>query len=154
MTRAYRIADEPVPGRWAAWVVNPVFPLMAGMLGGFLPGLAWFLVNGAGMGSATRRQEWAVAAGALALLVAGSVALLFVVPDDTPRALVKLHLLGLQLTKLTALYVIQSLQARSFALHQYFDGPVKNGIPGLVILAIARGSWVEALPTVVALVIG
>lgn len=154
MKPAYRIADEPIPGRLASWVVNPVFPLLAGMLGGFAVGAAWLIVNGAGMGSASQRKEAAVIAGATVALIGAVAALLYAVPDGTPRTVVKLCLLGVQLIKLTALYVVNGLQSRSFALHQYFGGPVRNGIPLLVLAALARRVWIEPLPLLAALVVG
>ena len=77
MTATYRIADEPTPGRLAGLVVNPFWPLLGAMLGGFWLALPWFALNAAALGSATRRREWAYLAGGMAVSAALGGALLY-----------------------------------------------------------------------------
>lgn len=149
----YRIADEPIPGKLSRWVVNPLFPLLGGMLGGFGAGLVWFVVNGIGMGSATLRREIAVAVAALLLVAAGVIGAQLALPDGTGTTTIKLTLLSFQLVKLGALYALQFMQTRSFALHAYFGGQVANGIPLVVVLTLARIQLLDQVPVLIGLVV-
>lgn len=149
----YRIADEPIPGKLSRWVVNPLFPLLGGMLGGFGAGLLWFVVNGLGMGSATLRREVVVALAALSVVAAGVIAAQLTLADGAGATTIKLTLLGFQLVKLGALYALQFMQTRSFALHHYFGGQVANGIPLVVILTLARIQLLDHAPVLVGLVL-
>jgi hypothetical protein len=152
---SYRIADEPVASKLSRLVVNPVFPLLGGMLGGFGVGVVWFVVNGVGMGSATLRRELWVAFMGLALAVLGT-GVLFMLYDARPQpsgTVLKLAALGLTLVKLVVLYVLQLTQSRSFALHQHFGGHVANGILPVIGALILRTQLFEVLPTAVAVVL-
>ena len=133
MSTAYRIQDEPSPGALGHLVVNPVFPLLAFMMTGAWLGVPWFVFNGFAMGSATRRKETV-----LALLVVPGTLLLFILLGT----LVKLEVLskgaapyaavGVTVWKLAVGYVLYNLQQRSFALHEYYGGVVRNGALVLV----------------------
>ncbi len=149
----YRIADEPIPGKLSRWVVNPLFPLLGGMLGGFAAGLLWFVVNGVGMGSATLKRELALVAGSLVVLVGGVFALGLLLSGRQDPTTVKLVVLAFQLVKLVALYALQFTQTRSFALHQYFGGTVANGIPLVLVLTIARIQLADSVPGLAVLVL-
>ncbi len=123
----YRIADEPVPGRLAGIVVNPFWPLLAGMLAGFWLAFPWFVLNGLAMGSASRRREIAWVVVGLALSAAGGGALLWAAGADAPRALVRYGAVGLVAWRIGVAYAVYALQSPSFELHEHFGGPVRNG---------------------------
>ena len=69
----YRILDEPRPGGLAHLAVNPLWPLLAVMLGGVWLSWPWFVVNGFAVGSPTRFRELGLAIGGLI----GATGLLF-----------------------------------------------------------------------------
>ena len=137
MAATYHIADEPIPGRLASLVVNPFWPLLAAMLAGFWLALPWFAVNGAAMGSATRRREWAFIAGGLAVSAALGGALLYAVDHDlvSVRAF-RYGLVGLVAWRLAVAYAVFSLQQASFELHRHFGGEARNGAFLVVAAAI------------------
>ena len=133
MSATYRIQDEPRPGAMGHLVVNPVFPLLALMMGGAWLGIPWFIFNSFAMGSSTRRKETMLAV----LLVPGTL-LLFILLGT----LVSLDVLttsslpyaGVSITvwKLAVGYALFNLQQRNFALHEYYGGVVRNGALVLV----------------------
>jgi hypothetical protein len=151
----YRVIDEPAPSRLSHLVVDPSFPLLAGMLGGFGFGVAWFILNAVGMGSATlRREAWVSALGVvLAAVGAGLVLALQASSPSGGATTIKLALLGLTLLKLAVLYVLQVTQAPSFALHQHFGGQVRNGILPTIALAVLGPSLLRELPVLVVVVL-
>ncbi len=123
----YRIADEPRAGGLVQLTVNPLWPLFAVMFGGAWLSWPWFVVNGWAMGSPTRVREtlFVVAAWVgsvlllVALLVAGAS-----LPEGGFKYLFLLHILY----KLGVTYRLYVWQMRPFQLHQYYDGPVRNGV--------------------------
>lgn len=142
MSALYHIQDEPRPGTLARLTVNPVFPLLAMMMAGSWLGLPWFVFNAFALGSVTRRKELGIALGVVpgTLLLYLLLGLLYtrgVLPERAlPYAAV-----GITVWKLTLGYVLFELQQRSFALHEYYGGPVRNG--ALVLVAgIAVGTSV------------
>ncbi|WP_394825277.1 hypothetical protein [Pendulispora albinea] len=157
MSTAYRIPDEPTPGRLAPYTVHPFWPLITLMLGGAWIGLPWFVFNGVAMGSASLRKEVvaAVAAplGAVAMLY-GSIYLGGTFFALSQRALPYLFVLVVA-TKLGFGYWLYLSQQRSFEIYRHFGGPVRQGmlvalgatlLRGYVIpAAFARASWLGAL---------
>ncbi|HZI02983.1 MAG TPA: hypothetical protein VEZ71_03115 [Archangium sp.] len=133
MSATYRIQDEPSPGALGHLVVNPVFPLLAFMMGGVWLGVPWFILNGFAMGSTTRRKETV-----LAVLVVPGTLLLFMLLGTLVQAgvLTKTSApyagVGLIVWKLAVGYALYNLQQRSFALHEYYGGVVRNGALVLV----------------------
>jgi hypothetical protein len=156
MDATYRIQDEPSPSGLSHLVVNPMWPLLAVMLAGAWLSLPWFALNSFALGSATRRREWVLAGVALPitfLLLTGMELLRAngVVPQGaTPYLEV-----GLSVWKLTVAYILFTLQQRSFALHEYFGGAVRNGMGvllagtlfgrGAVSRLLGSGRWAELL---------
>jgi hypothetical protein len=133
MSATYRIQDEPSPGALGHLVVNPVFPLLAFMMGGVWLGVPWFILNGFAMGSTTRRKETV-----LAVLVVPGTLLLFMLLTWLVHAGVLTRTsapyagVGLIVWKLAIGYALYNLQQRSFALHEYYGGVVRNGALVLV----------------------
>ncbi len=132
MTTGYRIADEPMPGRLAGWVVNPLWPLLAAMLAGFWLALPWFALNGVAMGSATRRRELAWIVGG-AILSAATGAALWWAP--IPLRAFRYGLVALVAWRLAVAYAVYQLQQSTFELHQHFGGAVRSG--AMVVVAAA-----------------
>jgi hypothetical protein len=129
MDTTYRIQDEPSPSGLSHAVVNPMWPLLAAMLAGAWLALPWFALNSHALGSATRRREWVLAGVALPgtfLLLLGMALLRRqgVVPEGAMPYLA----VGLSVWKLTVAYLLYTLQHRSFALHEYYGGTVRNGM--------------------------
>lgn len=146
MSATYRIQDEPRPGAMGHLVVNPVFPLLATMMGGAWLGLPWFVFNAFAMGSTTRRKELllalAVVPGTLLLIIVLNTLVLNGVLTETtgPYAGV-----GLTVWKLAMGYVLFNLQQRSFALHEYYGGAVRNGALVLVACVFMGSRALESL---------
>lgn len=131
-TSRYRIADEPVAGRLGGVVVNPFWPLLAGMVAGFWLAFPWFVVNALAMGSATRRREIAWVAGGAAVSAAAGAALLWAL-RSWPVQPLRYAYVVLVAWRLGVAYVVFTLQSPSFELHEYFGGRARNG----ALLAIA-----------------
>ena len=133
MSALYRIQDEPRPGRLAHFTVNPTFPLLAMMLAGSWVGLPWFVLNGFALGSVTRRRELGLAL----VVIPGTLLLTFLLALLRARGILPERALpyaqvGITVWKLALGYVLFDLQQRSFALHEYSGGPVRNGALVLV----------------------
>jgi hypothetical protein len=139
MGATYRIADEPIGGRFASLTVNPFWPLLASMLAGTWLALPWYAVNAAAMGSATRRRELAWVVGGLAASAALGATLLWALDAGhvTPRAF-RYLLVGVVAWRLVVAYALFSLQQPSFELHRHFGGSARNGALLVVAGAIVR----------------
>ena len=133
MSATYRILDEPRPGAMGHLVVNPVFPLLSLMMAGAWLGVPWFVFNSFAMGSTTRRKETV-----LAVLVVPGTLLLFMVlgtllkMEVLTKSSMPYALVGVIVWKLAVGYALYNLQQRSFALHEYYGGVVRNGALVLV----------------------
>lgn len=138
---AYRLPDEPLPSGLARYAVDPMWPLLALMLGGNAFGLAWFVLNGLALGSPTRAREWAcVAIGLL-----GSAGLVLGL-DSLARAgwlqgaELRYAALSIVTLKLAIAYAIYMMQARCFEIWEHYGGVARNGLPLLLLIAvIGRG---------------
>lgn len=139
-TSGYRIADEPTGGALSHLVVQPIWPLLAGMLGGLWLGLPWLVFNAYAMGSATKTKETVIAVLMFLAIVVSSVAIAGLVGDTIPDRAFGFLLLGVQLMKLGVYYALQGLQSRSFELHQYYGGTVKNGMILVIAGAFLRST--------------
>ena len=150
----YRIADEPKAGGLAQLVVNPVFPLLAIMFGGVWLAFPWGVLNGFAMGSANRWRElavvlvgWVVQVGIVfGALVLGGMGLL-------PEIALPYVFIGRTVIGIAVAYQLYVLQAPSFALHRYYGGTVRNGLPVIVIGFLVRPRLLEAAPLLLTLVL-
>lgn len=144
----YRIEDEPSPGRLSHLAVQPLWPLLCMMLGGFLIGMAWFAVNAIAVGSPTRVRECLLALGGVvgALLIGGA----WVVAMDTGYlpgdAAAQYALLPMLVWKLGIGYAIFMMQNRSIQLYEYFGGVLRNGVVLVVACAVLRGKIIALVP--------
>ena len=152
---SYRIEDEPQPGSLSQAAVNPVWPLLAVMLGGAGLSWPWFALNGFALGSPHRRQELAWAIGGFA----GSVAILLLIFSLAHAGVlaglgVSYALIGLIVWKLGVSYWLYTLQSRSFGLYRYFGGPVKNGALIVFAALFLRSGLLGSLPLFWKVVLG
>jgi hypothetical protein len=146
VTQGYRILDEPRPGPHAHLAVNPFWILLASMLGGTWLAWPWFIFNALAIGSTTRVKEIAL----VAVGIAGSVALFFGIEallassvlDQRSSAYAVLVVVAY---KLGISYVLHLLQSRSFQLHEYFGGAVRNGMLLVILGLLARSSVLQKL---------
>jgi hypothetical protein len=137
MSRArYQIADEPTPGAVSRFVVDPFWPVLACMMVGGVPGLAWLAFNGYALGSPTRGRESLIClAGVLgALLVFGLVGAASEAGIVSAQA-VKYWVLLALVSKLTFGYTACFLQQRALELHEYYGGKKANGLIPLLLAA-------------------
>jgi hypothetical protein len=144
---SYRIGDEPRPGALARVAVDPMWPLLAVMLGGVWLSWPWFVLNGVAVGSPTRRREllWAVGGFlAEALLLLGGVVL--VARFGLVGAAAAYALLPITVWKLAVSYVLYSLQVRTFHLYRYFGGTVGNGVLVAAAAMFVRPQLLKLLP--------
>jgi hypothetical protein len=125
----YRLPDEPVPGALSGVAVNPVFPLLAMMLGGAWLGWPWLAVNAFAIGSPTRWKELALVLAGLfgsGGLILGLVA---AAGGGLVRGLaISFWVLAVIVWKLFIAYRVYILQARTFGVYEYYGGRVQNGL--------------------------
>lgn len=145
----YVIADEPKPSALAHLVVNPVWPLFALMLGGTWLAIPWFVLNSIALGSPFMRRELAIAAVLVASVAAFVIGInVWTEADPAAQAFfqdkIRYVLLVAIVMKLFAGYWLFALQSRSFSIHEYYGGRVRNGI--LVVAAgfLLRGRVLDA----------
>lgn len=137
MSRArYQIADEPTPSAMSRFVVDPFWPVLACMMVGGLPGLAWVSFNGFALGSPTRiRESLMCLAGVVGtLLVFGLVGIgkeAGIVSAQSAQYLVLLALIS----KLGFGYMACFLQQRALELHEHYGGTKANGLIPLLLAA-------------------
>lgn len=128
---AYRIDDEPRPGALTRIVVNPLWCLLAIMLGGPWLAWPWFVLNGFGFGSSTRWRELGLAIagfGGTVVAVFG-VILLHDAGVANSQTQLRLLFLGVTVWKLGISYVLYITQGRGFAIYSYYgQGPEQNGM--------------------------
>lgn len=131
----YQIADEPRPGTLARFAVNPVFPLLALMLGGVWIAWPWFLLNGIAVGSPTLRREIVWLAGGLMALIAITIAILASADAGLITGVgLRYAFLVLVVAKIATAYAVYVLQSRTIEIYQYYGGVLNNGFWGLLIV--------------------
>ena len=150
MTNSYRVLDEPTPGRFAEYVVNPTSIFVAGCLGGGWLALPWFAFNAYALGSVNQKREWRLAAlspilsvviafvlfgfiDALALHSAGEAALAGVL--GLPSRAGAYAIVVVLAVKVWILYTLQSSQQKSFAIYEYMGGKTRS------VAAMAAGAY-------------
>lgn len=144
---SYHIRDEPRPGALSGVAVNPLWPLLAVMLGGTWLSWPWFALNGFAVGSPSRSRELGLAIGGFA----GSYAIIIGVFVLNSMGVVegvgvRYALLVLTVWKIAVSYVLFMLQGRSFHLYEYYGGKVRNGILVVfVALFVGRKTVLDAV---------
>jgi len=152
---AYALVDEPTPGRMASTTTDPMFPLLAVMLGGGLLGFGWFVWNALAVGSTTSRREIGIAAVAQVGLTVMRVAIFMALAAEivTPGVVTYL-IISTQVWKLAFGYWLFSLQAVPVGLHVYFGGQTL-GSPWLFVggAFLVRGALAGQIPLLAAVVL-
>lgn len=156
MALGYTLPDEPRPTGLARLVVDPMWPLFGFILGGPILAWPWFVLNAWAWRSPTRWRETVLAVagpfvlGALLigiLVLHGGLAL----PD---RALAYL-LIGVSTLKVAVSILIYRSQISGFGVYVAYGGPVRQGMPAMLIGWIVLDYLVRpAVPGVVWLVLG
>lgn len=144
---SYRVLDEPNPGGFSHLAVNPLWPLLAVMLGGVWLSWPWFVLNGFAVGSPTRSRELGLALGGLV----GTAGLLVLLgwlryQDLLGDVGFSYAVVGLVVWKLLVSYWLYVLQARTFGLYEYFGGTVRNGALVVVLALFLRPRVLAGLP--------
>lgn len=134
--KRYQIADEPTPSTVSRLVVDPFWPVLACMMVGGVPGLAWLAFNGFALGSPTRGRETLLcAAGVIgSFLVLGAIASAKeagILGIEAGRYLALLALV----CKLGFAYMACFLQQRALELHEHYGGSKSNGVIPLLLAA-------------------
>ncbi|MBI2307633.1 MAG: hypothetical protein HYU78_10060 [Rhodocyclales bacterium] len=148
MSRArYQIADEPMPSTLSRFVVDPFWPVLACMVVGGIPGLAWLAFNGFALGSPTRVRELSTCLAG----VFGALLVLVLVGIGKDAGMISAHaakylvLLAL-VSKLGFAYMAGFLQQRALELHEHYGGSKANGvIPLLFAVFLLRPAVASAL---------
>lgn len=152
---SYAILDEPKPGGLARLVVNPFWPLLAGMMAGWWLAGPWFILNAFAIGSATRKSETWLVFGSVVAAFAFAFAVGFALtlyPIDNRLVFPYLRI-ALDVIKLGFAYVVWMMQSRSIALYTYYGGLVRNGALPLIAGVALRTNFPD-LPWWARLVLG
>jgi len=125
----YQIADEPAPSTLARYAVNPLYPMLAAMLGGVWFAWPWFAFNSFAIGSPTRRAELAwLVAGLIVPPAVAAVLISAVGAGMLPRASGPYIGLCVVVLKLVVVYAVFLLQSRTIEIYEYYGGKLLNGI--------------------------
>ncbi|HEY0194071.1 MAG TPA: hypothetical protein VGC42_23295 [Kofleriaceae bacterium] len=126
---SYQIADQPTESSLRAYVVRPSMPLLAAMLAGAWLAWPWFAFNAIAMGSPTRKRELGLCAaafaitGALALILIALVRREIIPVEGMP---LRFALLAIVTFKLGISYYLATIQGRTFAIYEYYGGPIRD----------------------------
>lgn len=144
-TGRYKIMDEPMPGGLARWIVDPVWPLLACMVVGALPGLAWLAFNSFALGSPTRLRESLLCLAGLVGVVLVFASTNAAVDSQLLSPVQARYVVLLAVAwKLSCGYMACFIQQRALELHQYYGGSKANGL----IILVAGLFLPRFLPTV------
>jgi hypothetical protein len=125
----YQIADEPAPSTLARYAVNPLYPMLAAMLGGVWFAWPWFAFNSYAIGSPTRRAELGWLVAGLVVPPAVAAVLLYAVGVGTlPRGSAPYIGLCVVVLKLVVVYAVFLLQSRTIEIYEYYGGKLVNGV--------------------------
>ena len=156
MSDGYRIADEPSPGALSQVAVNPLWPLLAVMLGGTWIAWPWFALNTLAVGSTTKLRELLWVGGGFvgsAALVFGILASVAGGHLDAEGLVFQYVLVGLVVWKLWVSYRLYLLQTRTFHIYEYFDGAVRSGWIPMLVAFYLTPKVLGALPGVFRLIL-
>ncbi|MEO1234730.1 MAG: hypothetical protein AAFZ18_38145 [Myxococcota bacterium] len=147
----YLLVDEPRPGALERIVVRPMWPLLGSMLGITLLGWGWFLLNGIGMGSPTRRAEFGwVVAGVLGgyLILFGALAGLGAAGASgiETQSVFPYMMVALLVWKLFVSYRLQLLQRRVYEVYLYYSGDERSGMVAVIAFYLSSGPLRRLIP--------
>ena len=115
-------------GAQVGWATNPLWPLLATMLGGVWMGWTWFAINAVLLGGDRVRKQMTLLVVGLFVSSALSVFLLWLAGIDmlSIRAF-KYAVISLAGWKLGVSYMLHIHQRRAFEVYEYYGGKVRNG---------------------------
>jgi hypothetical protein len=147
-TVRYRIPDEPRPTGLVKYAVDPMWPLLACMLGGNAIGLLWFAFNTRALGSVSALREY----GHVLLSPLACVAVFLAIASGVDshwlpsEASVAYAALAYPAVKLTIAYLLYLSQARSAELLVHYGGVLRNGAVGLFGAFLLAHNVIDKLP--------
>jgi hypothetical protein len=145
----YQIADEPAPTSLARFAVNPIFPLLASMIGGVWIAWPWFAFNSIAVGSPTLRSELAwLGTGLVVMFAAAAAIVLAVGAGILPVAAARYAFVCVAVMKLAFVYAVYVRQARTIEIYAYYGGVLRNGVLVLVLLFVIGNAFLDALPII------
>ncbi len=147
MTRSsYDLADEPRPNALAKLTVRPWFCILGLMLGGAWLAWPWFALNALALGSPTKDKELRIVGAAVLLTAVLSITIVMAYDAELlPLTRLRYALIALTVAKLGAAYRLHTLQGRTFHIHEYYGGIVRNGMPVVMIGAMIRPMLLDAV---------
>jgi hypothetical protein len=134
MSEVYQIPDEPKAGRWENLATQPLWPLLAGMLGGPIFGWAWLILNALAFGSPTIKKEVALVLSGWVGLIGFTLLTFYSVHVGLlPKEAIPYMRIANSVIFLSVSYLIFLMQNRSFGIYEYYGGHVASGWIGLFI---------------------
>ena len=131
MSDTYRLPDEPGPSPLSRYAVAPFWPLLSVMVAGAWLAWPWFAFNAYALGSPTARREAILAA--LGFVATAALALLAIVAFDrgwlVGELSARLCIVAIISFKLVVSYYLHTLQSRTFAVFEHFEGTGRSGWP-------------------------
>jgi hypothetical protein len=129
MADTYRLPDEPGPSSLSQYAVAPFWPLLSVMVAGAWLAWPWFVFNAHALGSPTARRETAVAIGGFVATAAlGLLAILAFQRGWLESDLAeRLCIVGIISFKLVVSYYLCTLQARTYAVFEHYEGVGRSG---------------------------
>lgn len=141
MPDTYRLPDEPGPSPLARYAVAPFWPLLAVMLAGAWLAWPWFAFNAYALGSPTARREALTAA--LGFVATAALALLAILAFDrgwlSSDLAARLCVVGIVSFKLAVSYYLHTLQSRTYAVFEHYEGTGRSGEKLLLAGFLLRG---------------
>ena len=130
-------------------VVNPIWPLLATMLGGVWMGWTWFAINAVALEGERRSRQFAALAVGVVVLSVAAIATAVLHGKGT---LEEAHLkyVGILLTagKLAVAYQLVLWQRRECQLFEYYGGSLRNGmwlaLSGILLRGFVVGKLIPA----------
>lgn len=142
----YQLPDEPGPSPLSGYAVAPFWPLLSVMVAGAWLAWPWFVFNAYALGSPTARREALVAV--FGFVATAALALLAILAFDrgwlAGELAARLCIVGIISFKLAVSYYLHTLQSRTFAVFEHYEGTVRSG-EGLVVAGLLLRSLVLGL---------
>jgi len=141
----YQIIDEPQASKLSKATVDPMWPLLAFMLGGALFSWGWSAINSFALNSPNRKRELLIVFMALLAFIAMYLSLNKLLSNGYLEGIniqyIKVLIVSLELIFCYKLFLMQK---NSFDIYEYFNGKVASPIIGLL-LALFIGRKIETL---------
>lgn len=137
---AYRVMDEPRPGKLSQFAVDPMWPMLAFMLGGAVCSWLWSLFNSFAIDGPNRYRERALIAAAVVTYVLALGAVIILVESHVLlRSYTPYLMLGVTVVELIFCYALYLRQQEDFEIYKYFGGQLANPWAGLLLAWLLGG---------------